>query len=293
MNWTTLVSVDALRACLGDAGLFDAGLVIVDARFGLGDAQAGEAAFRASRIPGARYAHLDRDLSDKSRPAAEGRHPLPTIDAFRHRLGAWGIDPDTQVVAYDAGDGAMAAARLWWLLRLVGHRHVAVLDGGFAAWAGAGAPIETDAPASTQDVGEYPVRAFDATQIATTEEIATRLAQSPGWLLDARSGERFRGEVEPIDRVAGHVPGARNRPFGDNLHDGRFRPAAELREQFLELTEHRDPREVVLACGSGVTACHNLLAMEAAGLAGARIYAPSWSGWISDPARPVANGPAD
>jgi thiosulfate/3-mercaptopyruvate sulfurtransferase len=288
MNWTTLVSTDSLRACLGDPGL-----VVVDARFGLGDAQAGETAWRASHVPGAHYAHLDRDLSDKSRPAAEGRHPLPAIEAFRRRLGEWGIGPDTQVVAYDAGDGAMAAARLWWLLRLVGHRHVAVLDGGFAAWKAAGAPVEITEPVATKDVGDYPVRAFDATQIATTDEIAARLAQSPGWLLDARSGERFRGEVEPIDRVAGHVPGARNRPYGDNLHDGRFRPAAELRRQFLELIEHRDPREVVLSCGSGVTACHNLLAMEAAGLAGARIYAPSWSGWTSDPARPVATGPAD
>jgi thiosulfate/3-mercaptopyruvate sulfurtransferase len=288
MNWTTLVSVDALRACLEDPGL-----VVVDARFGLGDAQAGEAAWRASRVPGARYAHLDRDLSDKSRPPAEGRHPLPAIDAFRRRLGAWGIGPDTQVVVYDAGDGAMAAARLWWLLRLVGHRHAAVLDGGFAAWTASGAPIDATEPVATAPVGDYPVRAFDAAQIATTEEVASRLAQSPGWLLDARNGERFRGEVEPIDRVAGHVPGARNRPYGDNLHDGRFRPAAELRENFLELTEHRDPREVVLSCGSGVTACHNLLAMEAAGLVGARIYAPSWSGWSSDPARPIATGPAD
>jgi thiosulfate/3-mercaptopyruvate sulfurtransferase len=280
--------VDALRACLEDPGL-----VVVDARFGLGDAQAGEAAWRASRVPGARYAHLDRDLSDKSRPASEGRHPLPAIDAFRRKLGAWGIGPDLQVVVYDAGDGSMAAARLWWLLRLVGHRHAAVLDGGLAAWNAAGGPRETGDPPAAKVGGDNPVRAVDATQVATTDEIAARLAQSPGWLLDARSGERFRGEVEPIDRVAGHVPGARNRPYGDNLHDGRFRPAAQLREQFLELTEHRDPREVVLSCGSGVTACHNLLAMEAAGLAGARIYAPSWSGWTSDPARPVAIGPAD
>jgi thiosulfate/3-mercaptopyruvate sulfurtransferase len=288
MNWTTLVSVDDLRAALGTRGL-----VVVDARFGLGDAGAGESAWRASRIPGARYAHLDRDLSDKTRPASEGRHPLPPVADFRAKLGAWGIGPGTQVVAYDAGDGAMAAARLWWLLRLVGHRHAAVLDGGFAAWNDAGAPIETGEPVSVDDVGAYPVPAFDATQIATTDEVLARIAQAPGWLLDARNGERFRGEVEPIDRVAGHVPGARNRPYGDNLQGGRFRPAAELREAFLQLTDHRDPREVVLSCGSGVTACHNLLAMEAAGLPGARIYAPSWSGWISDASRPVATGPAD
>jgi thiosulfate/3-mercaptopyruvate sulfurtransferase len=288
MNWTTLVSVEALRAHLDAPGL-----VVVDARAGLGDPEVGEAAWRTARVPGARYAHLDRDLSDKARPAAEGRHPLPAIGSFRARLGAWGIGPDTQVVAYDAGDGAMAAARLWWLLRLVGHRRVAVLDGGFAAWTAAGAPLESGAPGDVADAGEYPVHAFDATQVATTDDVVARLAQAPGWLLDARSGERFRGEVEPIDRVAGHVPGARNRPYGDNLHDGRFRPADELRAAFLALTDHRDPREVVLSCGSGVTACHNLLAMEVAGLAGARIYAPSWSGWTSDPERPVATGPAD
>ncbi|MGH8029500.1 MAG: sulfurtransferase [Arenimonas sp.] len=288
MNWTTLVSADALRAELESPRL-----VIVDARFGLGDAQAGESAWRAARLPGARYAHLDRDLSDKTRPASEGRHPLPAIDAFRARLGVWGIGPDTQVVVYDAGDGAMAAARLWWLLRLVGHPYQAVLDGGLAAWAVAEAPMETGSPVAVADVGAYPVREFDANQLATTVEVAARTAQSPGWLLDARNRERFRGEVEPIDRVAGHVPGARNRPYGDNLRDGRFLPAAELRGEFLELTGHRDPREVVLSCGSGVTACHNLLAMEAAGLPGARIYAPSWSGWSSDPLLPVATGEAN
>jgi thiosulfate/3-mercaptopyruvate sulfurtransferase len=244
-------------------------------------------------LPGARYAHLDRDLSDRSRPAAEGRHPLPPFADFAAKVGAWGIDPGTQVVVYDAGDGAMAAARLWWLLRLLGHRDVAVLDGGFAAWNAASAPLETGAPAAPRDVGAYPAPGFDAAQVATTEEVVARLAQAPGWLLDARKGERFRGEVEPIDRVAGHVPGARSRPFVDNLHGGRFRPADELREAFLALTDHRDPREVVLYCGSGVTACHNLLAMEAAGLPGARIYAPSWSGWTSDSSRPLATGPAD
>jgi thiosulfate/3-mercaptopyruvate sulfurtransferase len=288
MNWTALVSVDELRAALGARDL-----VVVDARFGLGDPGAGEAAWRTTRVPGARYAHLDRDLSDKTRPASEGRHPLPPIAGFRTKLGAWGIGPDTQVVVYDASEGAMAAARLWWLLRLVGHRRAAVLDGGFAAWSEAGAPIEAGDPIVAVDVGAYPAPAFDAAQVATTDEVVARLPQAPGWLLDARNGERFRGEVEPIDRVAGHVPGARNRPYTENLRDGRFRPADELREAFLGLTGHRDPREVLLSCGSGVTACHNLLAMEAAGLPGARIYAPSWSGWISDPARPVATGPAD
>lgn len=288
MNWTTLVSAEALHAQLQAPGL-----VIVDARFVLGGADGGETAWRAGRVPGARYAHLERDLSDMRRPASEGRHPLPAIEDFRAKLGAWGIGPDTQVVVYDAGDGAMAAARLWWLLRLVGHPCVAVLDGGFAAWRAMGAPVDSSEPEPVQAVADYPVHQFDASQIATTAEVFARLAQSPGWLLDARSGERFRGEVEPIDRVAGHVPGARSRPYGDNLRDGRFRPADELRAAFLELTSHRDPREVLLSCGSGVTAAHNLLAMEAAGLPGARIYAPSWSGWTSDATNPVATGVAD
>jgi len=287
MNWTTLVSVDDLRAALGARDL-----VVVDARFGLGDPGAGEAAWRASRIPGARYAHLDRDLSDKTRPASEGRHPLPPIADFRAKLGAWGIGPDAQVVVYDAGDGAMAAARLWWLLRLVGHRHAAVLDGGFAAWSDAGATVEAGEPSAGNDVGAYPVQAFDSTQVATTDEVLARLAQSPGWLLDARNGERFRGEVEPIDRVAGHVPGARNRPFSENLAaDGTFKPAAMLRMEFAALLGDVAPDRVVHMCGSGVTACHNLLAMEHAGLAGSRFCAPSWSGWIDDPDRPVATGP--
>ena len=289
MNWTTLVPVDDLRARLGAEDL-----VLVDARFALGDAFGGEAAFRVSRLPGARYVHLDRDLSDKQRPATEGRHPLPSAHAFAATLGRLGIAPGSQVVVYDAGDGAMAAARFWWMLRLLGHARVAVLDGGFAAWvAAAGAPLETGEAAGDADAPPYPVHAFDAAQVATNEEVVARLGDAPGWLLDARSGERFRGEAEPIDRVAGHIPGARNRPFGDNLREGRFRPAEELRAEFSRLIAGRDPRSVVLNCGSGVTACHNLLAMEVAGLSGARIHAPSWSGWIADPARPIATGEAD
>jgi thiosulfate/3-mercaptopyruvate sulfurtransferase len=285
MNWTTLVSVDALRAALGAPDL-----VVVDTRFALGDPAGGEAAWRAMRIPGARYAHLDRDLSDHARPATEGRHPLPDIAAFRATLGRLGIGPGSQVVAYDAGDGAMAAVRLWWLLRLVGHRRQAVLDGGFAAWQQAGAPVETGDPPVAAPAPDYPATAFARDGIAGTGEIEARLAETPGWLLDARAAERFRGEVEPIDRVAGHVPGARNRPYALNLVDGRWRAPEELRAQFRALVGDRDPREVVLSCGSGVTACHNLLAMEHAGLHGARIYAASWSGWSSDPAHPVETG---
>jgi thiosulfate/3-mercaptopyruvate sulfurtransferase len=288
MNWTTLVSADALRAHLGAPDL-----VLVDARFALGDAQGGEAAWRQSRLPGARYAHLDRDLSDHRQPAREGRHPLPAIEDFRALLGRLGIGPDAQVVVYDAGDGAMAAARLWWLLRLVGHRLVAVLDGGFAAWKAADGPLESGETVPASPLGPYPTAGYDGAAIATTEEVAARAGDAPGWLLDARAAERFRGEVEPLDRVAGHIPGARNRPYAANLVDGHFRPAEELRAQFRALIGDRDPRTVVLSCGSGVTACHNLLAMEAAGLAGARIYPSSWSGWSSDPANPVAVGDAE
>jgi thiosulfate/3-mercaptopyruvate sulfurtransferase len=192
------------------------------------------------------------------------------------------------VVVYDAGDGSMAAARLWWLLRLIGHANVRVLDGGFAAWQAAGLPVTTELPQVT-GLPPYPGH-FDRSQIASAEQVQARLKHAPGWLIDARAGERFRGEVEPLDPVAGHVPGAVNRPFALNVHDGRLRPADDLRAALQPLLGTHAPEEVVLMCGSGVTACHLLLAMEAAGLEGARIYADSWSGWVSDPSRPVATG---
>ncbi|KFN50346.1 sulfurtransferase [Arenimonas composti] len=285
--WTTLVDAEALAAVLGPDGP-----VLVDCCFQLADPAAGEAAWRAARLPGARYAHLDRDLSDHSRAAAEGRHPLPEEAGFRRFVAGLGIDPDRQVVAYDAGDGAMAAARFWWLLKLLGHRAVAVLDGGFARWSALRLPLErTPPPARTEAAaGAYPGH-FDRAAIADHAEVQARLQEAPGWLLDARGPERFRGEVEPIDPVAGHIPGARNRPFTANLVDGRFRAPEELRAEFQALLAGRRPDEVVLGCGSGVTACHNLLAMEHAGLPGARVHAASWSGWIADPARPVATAP--
>lgn len=283
MNWTTLVSVDDLAAHLGQPGL-----VLVDCRnvAGGADTEAGRAAWRQAHLPGAGYAHLDQDLSDKTRPAAEGRHPLPDEGAFAALLGRLGIGPGDQVVAYDAGDGAMAAARLWWLLRLWGHARVAVLDGGLAAWQARGLPLDSRVPTPKP---AYAGR-FDRAQVVGSAQVQARLGEPPGWLLDARAPERFRGEVEPLDPVAGHIPGARNRPFQANLAGGLFRPAAELRAGFGALLGGRAPGEVVLSCGSGVTACHNLLAMEHAGLAGAKVYAPSWSGWVSDPSRPVATG---
>ncbi|MBN8792324.1 MAG: sulfurtransferase [Stenotrophomonas nitritireducens] len=291
--WTTLVDAVSLAAVLASTSprLVDARATastatrLVDARFSLADPQSGAAGYAAGHLPGAVYADLNRDLSDLSRQG-HGRHPLPDSEAFAATLGRWGIGADTQVVVYDAGDGSMAAARLWWLLRLIGHRRVAVLDGGLAAWQAAGQPVvagETRVPA----LPPYPGH-FDLAQVAAADEIVARLAQAPGWLIDARAGERYRGEVEPLDRVAGHVPGALNRPFALNLRDGRFRPAAELRAELEPLLGAHAPGEAVMMCGSGVTACHLLLAFEIAGLPGARVFADSWSGWSSDPERPVA-----
>lgn len=282
MDWTTLVSAEEVATQLGAPGLR-----LVDARFVLagGDAEAGERAWHAAHLPGAGYVHLDRDLSDHSRPASEGRHPMPGAEAFCRTLERLGISPDSQVVVYDAADGAMAAARFWWLMKLLGHSRVAVLDGGFARWIALGFPVESDPPPAVQ--GSYRA-VYDASQIAGAEEVQRRLGEAPGWLLDARAAERFRGDVEPLDRVAGHIPGAVNRPFSENFANGRYRAADALRREFSALLDGRPATEVLLNCGSGVTACANLLAMEHAGLHGARVYAGSWSGWISDPTRPTA-----
>ena len=280
MKWTTLVGVDDLANALGSADLR-----IVDARFALMDPPAGRAVYEESHLPGAVHADLNRDLSDLTRPG-EGRHPLPDAAAFARKLGEWGIAPHHQVVAYDAGDGSMAAARLWWMLKLLGHEHMAVLDGGLAAWRAKGLP-ETASISSPIVEPAYPAD-FDASRIVTADEVRSRLGEATGWLLDARAGERFRGEAEPIDPVAGHVPGAVNRPVADNLAEGRFKPSPQLHDEIAPLLPGGKADEVVVMCGSGVTACHLLLALEHAGLHGARVYAGSWSGWISDPSRPIA-----
>ena len=285
---TTLISVDELAALPVDVAL------IVDCRFDLmapgtggRDPGKGERDYREAHIPGAVYASLDTDLSDLSRQAEGlGRHPLPLESAFSAVLSRWGWRPGMQVVCYDAANGALASARLWWLLKLAGVREVAVLDGGYPAWVAAGLPLESgDAVRTPTKVDLH----FDADRYLIEH---ARLKDDPARvLLDARAAPRYRGEVEPIDRVGGHVPGALNRPFADNLDtEGRFKPAAVLRDEFLALLGTHAPGDVVHMCGSGVTACHNLLAMEYAGLAGSRLYAPSWSGWVSDPARPVAKG---
>jgi len=265
----------------------DRGARAIDCRWQLTDRDYGERAYRAGHLPGALYANLDFDLADLSRRGM-GRHPLPTEQAFAGTLSRWGITPDTDVIAYDDNNGAYAA-RLWWLLRLCGHERVAVLDGGYAAWVAAGLPVTTAVPQPKPT--DYRVR-FQRDQYRDADAVQEMLAKDSGMLIDARGATRFRGEEEPIDRVAGHVPGAHNRPFTSNLGtDGRFKTPQQLRQEFQALLGARGPADVVLMCGSGVTACHNLLAMAHADLPGARIFEGSWSGWISDPSRPVATGP--
>jgi thiosulfate/3-mercaptopyruvate sulfurtransferase len=263
-------------------------VLIVDCRFDLADPGKGEREYLGGHIPAAVFASLDRDLSDLSRQAEGlGRHPLPLESAFNALLSRWGWRSGMQVVSYDAGSGALAAARLWWLLRLVCVQQVAVLDGGYAAWLAAGLPVESGSPV-VRPASEVALH-YDAKQVLLDH--AALLHAAAGQLLDARATPRYRGDVEPLDRVAGHVPGALNRPFTDNLgSDGRFKAATQLHDEFVAVLGSIAPSQVVHMCGSGVTACHNLLAMEHAGLHGSRLYAPSWSGWVSDPARSVAKG---
>lgn len=278
---STLIAAEELAALSPDS------VLIVDCRFDLADAAKGERDYRTDHIPGAAFADLDRDLSDLGRvPLGLGRHPLPSEQAFSALLSRIGWRPGLQVVSYDAGNGSLAAARLWWLLRLCGVREAAVLDGGYAAWKAANLPISQELPQRPST--PVSVHYENAQAIVDHAAIASMHDQL---LIDARATARYRGEVEPIDRVAGHVPGAANRPFTDNLQaDGRFKSPAALREEFRAVIGTHAPEQVVHMCGSGVTACHNLLAMEHAGLAGSRLYAPSWSGWISDASRPVATG---
>ncbi len=279
MNWKTIVSVEVLLEHLHDPDL-----VTVDARFELGDAQAGETAWRESHLPNASYVHLDRDLSDKQKPAQFGRHPLPNADDFCHTVMRCGISRHSQVVVYDANDGAMAAARFWYLLRLLGHEKVAVLDGGLARWLELDLPVSSDVPSHLPSLYHAD---FDQSQIVTVDAIQSNLSSNEFVLLDARAPERYRGEIEPIDKVAGHIPSALNRPYSSNLENSRFRSPEFLRQDFLGLLGEHPSSETILYCGSGVTACHNLLAMEIAGLSGAKIFPPSWSGWISDVDNPV------
>lgn len=276
MAFETLISAtDLLR--------IGAPTVVLDCGFDLADPAAGRRAWLQAHLPGAHYAHLDEDLSG-AKTGRNGRHPLPDRAAFAATAGRWGVAPGVQVVAYDA-QGGPYAARAWWLLRWLGHGAVAVLDGGPAAWQAAGGALESGEVAASGGP-PYPAAAPGMPTIEAAPLLAG-LAELQ--VVDARARERFRGEVEPLDRVAGHIPGATHRFFKDNLGaEGRFKPAAQLRAEFEALG--LDPARTVQQCGSGVTACHNLLAMAHAGLGFTRLYPGSWSEWCSDPARPVAKG---
>lgn len=262
---------------------------IVDCRFNLSDPQWGEVAFAQAHLPGARYVHLDRDLAAPVTPAS-GRHPLPSPAEFAARVGGWGIGPQTQVVVYDQNSGVYAA-RLWWMLRWIGHRNVAVLDGGLAAWSAAGLPLSADAPVvPTAEIRSVQAPAARAITVTTLQQ---RLAHDDIVLVDARAADRFAGQNEPLDAPGGHVPGAVNHPFARNLDErGQFLPVPALRERWLATLNGRDAGALVAMCGSGVSACHNLLALAHAGFADGQLYVGSWSEWIRDPARPVATGGA-
>jgi len=279
--FTTLISASELARHVDDPSW-----VVVDCRFTLTDPAAGRRAYDKEHIPGARYAHLEDDLSSPVTNGS-GRHPLPAPAALAARFGRWGIGAGTQVVVYDDAFGAIAS-RLWWSLRWLGHEAVALLDGGLPAWRRAGLPLTADVPRvapATFEPRAHPDLVLDS------DEIGRRVAAGECVLIDARAEERFLGEVEPLDPVAGHVPGAVNWPFEDNLDiDGRFLSQAELRQHYQGLLAGKAPAAAAHMCGSGVTACHNLLAMEHAGLPGSRLYAGSWSAWISDPGRPIAEG---
>lgn len=278
MDYTTLISAADLAAHLDDPRF-----VIFDCRHELTDPSFGPRAYAEGHLPNARFAHVDRDLSAPPR-GGNGRHPLPDPEAFADWLGRSGVDASSQVVGYDSAGGAYAA-RLWWMLRWLGHPNVAVLDGGWNAWLQSGQPVTREVP--MPQARRFVARTTDAAVDA--QFVLERLGKPGMVVLDARSNDRFHGRNETIDPVAGHIPGARNRFFKDNLDaDGRFKAAAQLRNEFRAVLGNALPTETVHQCGSGVSACHNLLAMEIAGLPGSRLYAGSWSEWIADPTRPRA-----
>jgi len=273
----TLVDAATLAARLGDPAW-----VVVDCRHDLANPAAGETAYAQGHIPGAVFLHLDRDLSGP-KSGRNGRHPLPEVAALAATLERAGIGPGIQVVAYD-DCGGMMAGRLWWLLRWLGHEAVALLDGGLPAWTAAGGALTAEVPSPAARTFTPAPRDW----VLSAAEVLDGLGQPGRVIVDARAADRFRGENETIDPVGGHIPGARNRFFRDNLGaDGRFKPAEQLRREWAATLAGFTPEAVVHQCGSGVSACHNLLAMEIAGLPGSRLYAGSWSEWCADPARPV------
>lgn len=284
-TYQTLISAVQLADALDAAP--PGRLLVLDCGFDLGDPQAGRRAFESGHIPGARYIHLEDTLS-APKNGRNGRHPLPEPDAFVRALALLGASRDTQVVAYDNA-GGMYASRLWWMLRWVGHDAVAVLDGGLAAWKATGLPVTQDEQPVAM-AGDLQRR---ASLVGTVDYEAVRanLDSQERLVIDARAPDRFRGENETIDPVGGHIPGARNRLFRDNLGaDGTFKPASQLCDEFRALMGDRRPDQLVSQCGSGVTACHNLLALEIAGLSGAALYPGSWSEWCAQPGARIATG---
>lgn len=260
-------------------------LLVLDCRFDLANPASGREAYAAGHIPGAVFAPMEHDLAAPQGPGT-GRHPLPSPRDFAATLGRWGFSDASRVVAYDQGSGAWAA-RLWWMLRSRGHARVQVLDGGWAAWLAAGGAVDTSVPR----VAPTQVPARDFAGVLDAEQVATGLAQGGIALVDARAADRFTGRNETIDPVAGHVPGAMNHPCTRNLDEGqRWLAPAELRQRWAPHLEQAAGRTMVVMCGSGITACHNLLALELAGVRDARLFAGSWSEWITDPARPIATG---
>ncbi|MCV2354377.1 sulfurtransferase [Paucibacter sp. B2R-40] len=283
-NYRTLISVSQLQ----DLTLGGQPPLLIDVSFDLTDTEAGQAAYALAHLPGAHYLHLDRELSGSKvneQGQFRGRHPLPERVDFARRLAELGLHPGQQVVAYD-GQGGMYAARLWWMLRWLGHDQVAVLDGGLQAWLAAGLPMSMATPTALPT--DFTARECLSPSL-NADQLQMRLGQVR--LIDARAPERFRGEVEPLDKQAGHIPGASNRLFKNNLQaNGCFKSADELRVEFTSLLAPLAPSDIVHQCGSGVTACHNLLAMEYAGLTGSMLYPGSWSEWSADPRRPIAKG---
>jgi len=277
--YQTLIDCETVSRCCRDPNW-----VIVDCRFDLMQPQAGQIAYTAGHIPGALYADLEHDLSGPV-TASSGRHPLPEPTAFAQQLGRWGIGNASQVVVYDAGNGAYAV-RLWWMLRWLGHQAVALLDGGFSAWQASGLRLSREIPQVRSVLFEAHLRHDSCVTLA---QVNQGVRDGTLCVVDARAAARFAGEVEPIDPVAGHIPTARNFPFEANLDaQGRFLSVDQLKRRFAELAAK--PERVVHMCGSGVTACHNLLAMEIAGYTGSKLYAGSWSEWIRNPKNPVSKG---
>ena len=285
MTYTTLVGTEQLARHLSDPDW-----VIVDCRFSLAEPESGRLAYREAHIPGAVYAHLNEDLSSPVVPGVTGRHPLPTIDRAVHTFSSWGIDDRTQVVAYDdwGSGGGASAARLWWLLRWLGHKAVAVLDGGWGKWLSEKRPVRESI--EYRRAHEFIPR-LQPEMLASIRDVDAMRNDPQARVLDSRAPERYRGEVEPLDTVAGRIPGAQSAPYAENLGpDGKLLPVEALRKRFQALIGNVQVKNVVFYCGSGVTAAYNVLALAHAGLGDARLYNGSWSEWITNPNRPIARG---